>query len=44
MAVSLMFAWYDLWIGFYWNRHSRALYILPMPCVGIKIQFNREAG
>lgn len=37
--VSFLFAWYDLWIGFYWDRKARKLYFLPIPCFGIVIQF-----
>lgn len=42
MRVSFFFAWYDLWIGFYWSSASRALYFLPLPCLGIKISFPRS--
>ncbi len=37
--VSFLFAWYDLWVGAFWDRKSRKLYILPVPCVGIVVQF-----
>lgn len=37
--VAPLFAWYDLWIGAFWDRTSRKLYILPVPCVGIVITF-----
>ena len=40
MTISLVIAWYDLWIGVYWDRHQRKLYILPIPCLGIAIQFD----
>lgn len=39
MRVELMFRWYDLWIGAYWNRESRVLYILPLPMLGVKVSF-----
>lgn len=39
MKVKLLFAWYDLWIGAYWDRKNKTLYILPIPMVGIVIQF-----
>ena len=40
MSIKPLFAWYDLWIGFYWNREKRRLYILPLPCIGVVIQFH----
>ena len=43
MTVRPIFAWYDLWIGAFWDRKGRRLYILPLPCVGIVIQFS-QAG
>jgi hypothetical protein len=39
MSIKPIFAWYDFWIGFYWNREKRSLYILPLPCIGIVMQF-----
>lgn len=39
MRVRLIFAWYDLWVGAYWDRRSRQLYILPLPCAGIVLDF-----
>ena len=37
--ISPVVAWYDLWIGAYYDRYRRSLYILPVPMVGIKIEF-----
>lgn len=37
--IGFVFAWYDLWIGLYWSKAKRRLYILPIPCVGIYIDF-----
>lgn len=42
MRVRPIAAWYDLWIGVYWDRQRRRLYVLPLPCVGIAIEFGRE--
>jgi len=39
MKIRPVFAWYDLWVGAYWDRSLRWLYLLPLPCVGIVIQF-----
>lgn len=37
--LRFIFAWYDLWIGFFWDRKKHWLYIFPIPCVGIIIKF-----
>lgn len=39
MKVRPIIAWYDLWIGAFWDRRDRRLFILPVPCVGIVIDF-----
>lgn len=41
MSVRFIFAWYDLWVGAYWDRKAKALYILPFPCVGIVVSLRR---
>lgn len=33
----------DLWIGAFWDRVGRRLFILPIPMLGIVIQFKRPA-
>ena len=42
MSIKPIFAWYDVWIGAYWNREKHRLYILPLPCIGIVIQFQER--
>jgi len=39
VRIRPVFAWYDAWIGAYWDRHSRTLYVLPLPCLGVAVQF-----
>lgn len=42
MKIKPLFAWYDLWIGAFWDAKGRKLYILPIPCVGIILEFNND--
>jgi hypothetical protein len=39
MKIRPLFAWYDLWIGAFWDQNKRKLYILPLPCIGVVISF-----
>ena len=39
MKLKLFFAWYDLWIGAYWSKKERTLYICLVPMFGLSIQF-----
>ena len=38
LNIRVFFAWYDLWIGVYWSRPARVLYICPLPMVCIRIE------
>lgn len=38
--ISLTRAWFDLWIGAYWDHEKRRLYLLPIPCCGICLDFS----
>ena len=38
MTIRAVFAWYDFWIGIFWDRQKRRLYILPLPCCGVVVQ------
>jgi len=37
--VKMIFAWYDFWIGLFWDRTKKRLYIFPVPCFGVLIDF-----
>lgn len=36
MKCEVRFKWFDLWIGVYWDRVGRLLYVCPLPCVVFK--------
>ena len=35
---KIIFAWYDFWIGIYYDRKKRQIYIFPIPCIGVMLQ------
>ena len=38
MKVKLFFAWYDMWIGAYWSKEKKTLYICLLPTIVISIR------
>jgi uncharacterized membrane protein len=36
--IQFIFKWYDGWIGFFWDKQKRFLYIFPLPFFGIVIK------
>ena len=44
MKISLAFVPFDLWIGAYWNKENRVLYICPFPTIAFRIELGRGNG
>ena len=38
MKIQFLFKWYDLWVGIFYDRKNRWIYILPLPTVGVIIK------
>lgn len=38
MKMTISLAWYDMWIGAYWDQSKRILYICPLPMVLVTIK------
>jgi hypothetical protein len=36
--ISLFFAWYDAWVGMFYDRKKKVLYVCPLPCCVLKIE------
>ena len=42
MKVRLFFEWFDMWVGVYWSKESRTLYICPLPMVVLALEFKKS--
>jgi len=42
MKIKFFIAWYDFWVGWFWDRKKCALYICLLPCCVIQIDFKRQ--
>ena len=39
VKIRPIFAWYDFWVGAYWDQAKRRLYVLPLPMIGLVFEF-----
>jgi hypothetical protein len=42
MKIRLFFAWYDLWMGFFWQKKTRTLYFILIPTIVLSVQFTTK--
>jgi len=40
VRVRLVVDWHDIWIGVFIDRRKRRVYVLPVPCVGLVIEWS----
>jgi hypothetical protein len=39
VKIRPVLAWFDFWVGVYVDREKRRVYVLPLPCIGIRIEW-----
>ena len=42
MKFTIFFAWYDFWVGGFWDREKRILYICPLPTLVLKFDWTQQ--
>lgn len=42
--MRIRWRWYDLWVGAYFDRKERRLYVCPFPTVVLEFCFHRWTG
>lgn len=41
MKIKFIFAWYDFWVGLFWDAQKGRLYIFLIPMFGLYMQWPR---
>lgn len=42
MKIQFLFKWYDFWIGLFYDRKKKWVYILPVPMIGIIVKLSNS--
>ena len=37
-VVELHLCWFDFWVGWFWDRRKRILWVCPLPMLAVRIQ------
>lgn len=43
IRIRPVVAWYDLWVGAFWDSKRGRLYLMPLPCLGFYVQWGLAA-
>jgi hypothetical protein len=41
LSFKFMFAWYDFWVGLFYDRQKSRLYVFPLPMLGVWLQIDK---
>lgn len=44
MRITPFFRWYDLWVGVYVDVAAGAVYICPLPMLGLKLSWAKAGA
>lgn len=42
IRVKPVIAWYDVWVGMFWDQQKRRLYVFPVPCIGFVVSMEAD--
>jgi len=41
-SIRFIFAWYDLWIGFFVDTNKKLVYFFPVPMFGVVFKYGYQ--